>query len=336
MKIKNTLLTICLLLLLLPCSVLAAEEPIVYTVQKGDTLWDISQRFMKDPYYWPNLWAHNPTVGNPHIIYPGQKLRIFDGRIEIVPTDTEGNQLAAEELVVTPEAIELHSTYGGARAFISDEEIASLGTLVDAGDNRIMLADLTEVFLDLDDLASVRPGDVFELIDLGPQISHPVSQKILGYQVLHLGTVVVTEVGPTVATGVITRSNQEIHRGARLRQFPGYPRFIARKDASVQAAGYIIAANEDRIALGDYDVIHVDLGAEDGLEVGNTLRVHRPRPYTDAATPLTKRNGMVSLPDVELGEAVVLEVTKHTAAAVVTKIGPQPIQRGDQVNTKTP
>ena len=69
---------------------LAKEEAIIYTVKQGDTLWDISQRFIKDPYYWPNLWSNNPDIGNPHLIYPGQKLRIYNGRIEIIPVSEDG------------------------------------------------------------------------------------------------------------------------------------------------------------------------------------------------------------------------------------------------------
>ncbi len=52
--------------------VAAEQEPTVYVIQKGDTLWGLSNRFLKDPHYWPDLWSRNPAVTNPHFIYPGQ------------------------------------------------------------------------------------------------------------------------------------------------------------------------------------------------------------------------------------------------------------------------
>ena len=78
-----------------------------------DTLWGISKRFIKDPYYWPNLWSHNPGIGNPHLIYPGQTLHIYDGRIEIVPVAPPATEQAVscepaeQEEMVTADA--LHS-----------------------------------------------------------------------------------------------------------------------------------------------------------------------------------------------------------------------------------
>lgn len=48
----------------------------VYTIKKGDTLWDISSRFMKNPYLWPKLWQRNPYITNPHWIYPGNPVRL--------------------------------------------------------------------------------------------------------------------------------------------------------------------------------------------------------------------------------------------------------------------
>ncbi len=87
MIIRKAAILFCLLLL--PLSALAEEAARIYTIKKGDTLWGISERFLADPYYWPNLWSHNPAVGNPHLIYPGQRIAIVDGRIEFLPVSGE-------------------------------------------------------------------------------------------------------------------------------------------------------------------------------------------------------------------------------------------------------
>ena len=48
----------------------------IYTIKQGDTLWDISSKFLKDPFLWPKLWQRNPYITNPHWIYPGQPIRL--------------------------------------------------------------------------------------------------------------------------------------------------------------------------------------------------------------------------------------------------------------------
>jgi LysM domain-containing protein len=53
--------------------------PDEYIIQKGDTLWDLSQKFLDNPWYWPKIWSLNPSIENPHWIYPGNKLRIVPG-----------------------------------------------------------------------------------------------------------------------------------------------------------------------------------------------------------------------------------------------------------------
>ncbi|NIQ96799.1 MAG: LysM peptidoglycan-binding domain-containing protein, partial [Desulfuromonadales bacterium] len=113
MTLKKLLLLILAMLLLGPFAAAAKEEPRIYVIKKGDTLWGISQRFIKDPFYWPSLWANNPMLKNPHFIYPGQKLHIYDGRIELVPMEKEEveDQPAVEpevaaEVEAEPEVLE--------------------------------------------------------------------------------------------------------------------------------------------------------------------------------------------------------------------------------------
>ncbi|MCP4373030.1 MAG: LysM peptidoglycan-binding domain-containing protein, partial [Deltaproteobacteria bacterium] len=57
--------------------VVETETGFYYTVKKGDTLWDLSQKFSNTPYLWPDLWSDNSQITNPHLIYPGQRIRLF-------------------------------------------------------------------------------------------------------------------------------------------------------------------------------------------------------------------------------------------------------------------
>jgi hypothetical protein len=331
MKITRILLLGCLLAAIaspLP----AAEEPIIYTVKKGDTLWDISSRFIKDPYYWPNLWSHNPSIGNPHLIYPGQKLRIFAGRIEIVPADATRVAEAAAYPASIIAGISLVDVYGGAMSFISITDAASLGTLVDTVDNRVLMAAGEPVFLEMDDLGAVAPGQHLQLLELGTQVTHPLTNQPVGYQVNHLGVAEVTEVTPSVAVALIRESTREIERGTLVRPYTEPSDQIAPKPAQLYLDGFVIAADQGKIALSQLDVIHVDLGADAGLEIGNELAIFRERPPVKATRPVNQP-GEVALPEIPLGTALVIEVQAETAAALVVTVADQPIYRGDRVKT---
>ncbi len=338
MNLKRTILTICLLLMIWPCITFAKEEAIIYTVKQGDTLWDISQRFIKDPYYWPNLWSNNPAIGNPHLIYPGQKLRIYDGRIEIIPVGHNSGNIGAA--VMTPDELLLIPTYGGAQSFISNAEEESLGTLVDTVDNRVMIVTDDTVFLEMTDLAATRPGDVFELIAIGPEIFHPAAEKKLGsrfsdqpigFQTIQLGTVEVTEVTPSVAVATVTNALKEIKRGAKLRPYRQIPNRIPRIMADSVVEGYLVANDVGKLAMGQWEIILIDIGVESGLQAGHELALYRQREMTEEADK-TKR---LILPDIDLGDAIVLEVRQDFAEALITRTTNLPLYRGDQVRTKT-
>ncbi len=333
MTMKKTILLACLLLL--PLSSWAQGNQgagQTYVIKKGDTLWGISQRFLQDPDYWPDLWANNPFIRNPHFIYPGQKVAIYDGRIEIVPTRPKAPETHPAPKPVPPkpqEQITIKSL-GGSEGFVGEDGLASAGRLVDTVDNRLLMATGDTVFLQMNDLAAVHPGDRYSLVQIGKEVIHPVSGKVIGRQVTPVGTVKITAVDADVATAVITTAYREIQRGARVIPYHPAARKIALKKATRSLSGTLVASQRDQIVLAQWNVIYIDLGSQDGLEVGNLLNLSRPRKATERAL----QGKEIQLPDTLVGSAVVLKTEAHTASALVLK-SVAPIYRGDRVSTVT-
>lgn len=342
---KKILLLTLALLVFLPALVTAADKPAArtYVIKKGDTLWGISQRFIKDPYYWPNLWSNNPFIANPHLIYPGQKVAIYDGRIELVPEFPKSDEAKAEEstapapsseaavaepaeeLPVVQEAITIR-TMGGAEGFVSQDQIDSAGTLIDATDNRLLMATGDTVFCDMKNLSGTNPGDIFSLVEVGAEVFHPVSGQPMGKQVAEVGSLEVLSVNDSVATARIINATREIHRTNLLIPFKAPMMEIDLKRSEQPAEGVIISAKESKIGIGQNDIIYIDLGSADGVEPGNMVNLIRKRKPSDFIVKKTE----VNLPDVLLGAAVILTTEQHTASALVIK-SVQALYRGDQV-----
>lgn len=332
------------LLLLIPAVAVANSDGRVYTIKKGDTLWGISERFIKDPYYWPNLWSNNPFITNPHLIYPGQKLMIDDGRIKIIgkqapqpepavaPAPEQPAVVEPAEVVEQPEPAEeiTIKTLGGGEGFVAKDDLQQAGKIVDATDNRIMMADGDTVFCEMNNLGDVRPGDSFNLIEVGKEIHHPVTDELLGNQVATLGSLIILGINDEVATAKITNSFREIRRGALLIPFDPPALEVVLKQADKQLNGYVIAAKEGKISIGQNDMIYIDLGKQDGLEAGNLLYLTRSR----KPSQLVREQTDLKLPDFLLGSAVVLETKEHTASALVLKVV-EAVYRGDSVQTVT-
>jgi len=307
-------------LLLWPAALLAAAPDQVYTIKKGDTLWSISQRFIKDPHYWPSLWANNPAVTNPHLIYPGQRVAIRDGRLIILPGEeaaakpvaaVEQTQLPTREEAVTVKARR------GTEGFVSIEE-----------DDRIMLTDNSRIFVHMHDAEQLQPGAKLALVEIGRKVKHPVTGQFLGHRISYLGNTEITAVKPPVATAVIREANMEIRRGARLIPLPPGPQTITLKKPQQALAGVIVDGEREKIALSQFDVVYVDLGQREGLEPGNMLYLYRPRKGTHQSLP----GHRLALPDELLGAGVVLSTHDSTSAVLVLKsIGP--IYVGDHVTT---
>ena len=310
-----------LLLILSGTSLTMAAEEQIYTIKKGDTLWDLSQRFIDDPYYWPNVWAKNPEITNPHLIFPGQKIRILDGRLEIVPAYPEAGKTEESAQIAPPtltsvdaESIKIKSTGSGDGFILTDEE--PLGILVDSVDNRILLTQRDVVFLKMKDTASVTVGDTYGLFGRGDVIKHPQTNEPLGTMMHNLGFLQVTEINGETVVAKIGEVFREITRGAELFEYIPQRKEITLQRGTTDQGGYIIAGRDRKSTLSVNDVIFVDLGSDDGLASGNLFYLSRPRKASDE---IIKQAGSIQLPDAVLGAAITIETKANTASAIIIK-----------------
>ncbi len=324
-KLFRWLSLLSLILIFLGTSLASAAEEQIYTIKKGDTLWDLSQRFIDDPYYWPNVWANNPDITNPHLIFPGQKIRISEGKIEIIPAypDTEkGTPESGQKSPVaisetaTPrqKQITVRSTGSGDGFILTNEQ--PLGVIVDSVDGRILLTKDDIVFIKMKDVSPVTIGYTYSLFEHADEVVNPQTNEKIGTLMKNLGSVQVTEVNGTTVTAKIDRAYREIVRGSELFEFIPHEKDITLQRGKAGLKGYLIAARDEKQAFSTGDVIFINLGRKDGLKKGNLFYISRPRVASDE---IIQQAGEIELPDAVLGAAVVISTRETTASAIIIK-----------------
>jgi LysM repeat protein len=317
----------------IPVNELAAGAPSQYTVRSGDTLWDISGKFLRQPWRWPALWGMNrQQIRNPHLIYPGQILYLIqrDGRAYLSTTApagangdirlsprVRGNGLDNEAILSIPASdIEPFLT----RPLVVDQ------STVDTSARIVALPD-ARVYMGRGDSAFVRGiaapdavvGSDWQAFKPALPVRDPVTNAVIGYEAQYQGSVRVLR-GPegpdAVATVQATQSPQEMGAGSLL--LPQPPRELVRyvphaPDADVQAR---IAAVYGGVQYGGAkQVVVLNVGANAGLEPGHVLALSRTGGVV--ADP-TDSNRTITLPDDRYGLAYVYRVFPGIAYALVT------------------
>ncbi len=326
-----------------PLSALAANAPDTYTVKSGDTLWDISSIFLTSPWRWPELWGMNKTqIANPHLIYPGQMLRLVKGdgraRLELAGA---GSSQAGDVVRLSPGVRDV--TADGAaissipnrdiEPFLSRPAVVSVGEL--AKYPRIVATQEGRVFLGRGDTAYAR-GIADEKIERY-NVFRPARplydpddearKTPIAYEAFYLGTAQMAK-GGEVATLRIRESTQEIGVGDRLIPI-GRQTVISYVPRRPEKAidGRIVSIYSGLVQTGTQSVVTLNRGARHGLEVGHVLGL-----LETGATILdrtSEKREFVKLPDERIGEMFVFRVFDDIAYALVMRVT-KPVRVGDR------
>ena len=312
------------------------EEPTIYVIKKGDTLWGLSDRFLKDPHYWPNLWANNPRITNPHLVFPGQRVKVYSDRIELedvpavkpkapaVPPPSPEVKAPAEEPV--PEKTFLVS--GGA-GFLQEKDSRPTGYIISTYQGRQMVGEDDVVYTDIGKEQEAKVGDRFSIFKKLGAVSHPATNFIMGYKVIPLGVLQLSEVGVKSSKAIIAKSFMEIGSGSYLMPYRDRKREVALKASTRELSGYIIDTQTGNLAISAGDVVFLDLGFSQGIEVGNMLFIVRDVEFDQQYV----QGKIDKLPVEVVGALVVVETGENTSTALIVK-SIDTVYLGDRVELK--
>jgi hypothetical protein len=305
------------------------SHPDSYVVKKGDTLWDISSMFLRDPWYWPEIWYVNPQVQNPHLIYPGDVLTLVyvDGRPQIrssrgdvVASGTERlsprirEQQLSDALTTIP--YEVIAPFLDKGMVLQKDEIDGLPHIVALRDDVLLGATGNDAYVrgDVGGLDSA-----YSVVHIGDKLVDPDDGDVLGYQGIYVGEGVVRR-GGDPATVTLGETRREAMKGDRLlaRSEP-LPMQFAPRAPERAVEGRIVHVVDGVTQIGQYQVIVINRGARDGLEPGHVLSVWQVgnRVADDVDSSFFGRK--VQLPDEQAGLLMVFKTYDRLSYALVVR-----------------
>ena len=320
---------------------LKASAPEQYVVQKGDTLWDLSNKFLNQPWYWPEIWYMNPQVNNPHLIFPGDVINVFyvGGRPYLTVGDSSG-VTGAERLspLMRAEAIDVNDKIIPIQAIeqflirpqiVSKEELENSPHIVGARDNRLIYGAGDNVYVRGSE--GFQEGEPFNVYRAGEEFIDPKTGEVLGYQAIHVGEGEFVKEGD-VGTISLQRTEREVLRGDRilsLESLEADSAFYPRPPSS-SVDGEVIYLFDAISQVGTYQIVAMNVGTQDGIEKGNLVAIAQAgREVTD---PFAGENEdlTVQLPDEDSGVAMVFRIFDRVSYAFILDAN-RPIRIGDVV-----
>jgi hypothetical protein len=313
------------------------EYPETYIVQEGDTLWDISTVFLRDPWYWPEIWFKNPQVENPHLIYPGDTLAIIyvggERKVQILSRGEDGSVLSqtsgglnivkvnprirSKPIDATIPSIPIDSIrHLIERPLIIDEDTLNKSAYVlTSFDNHLINSINDKLYVR--NLDTTQGIGRYQIYRPSRPLYDPITDELLGYEALYVGESKLLRRGDPASVRV-TNSDREILRDDRVMPMDNtnFERDFYPRPPSTEVSGEIVALLDAISQTGVYQTIAINLGQRDGLESGNVLRILRAGDIIPDANEEDPRF-RVKLPDEAVGMAMIIRSFEKMSYALI-------------------
>ena len=324
--------------------VVREDAPDRYLVREGDTLWDIARIFLDQPWRWPDLWRVNPEIENPHLIYPGDEIRLrwVDGQpllelargpgargVRLTPNETErfAPRVRSTPLFSNIPTIDLDAIgpFLSANRVVAPSRLQQAPYVVQGEAGRILVGANDQLYArGLD--AGV--GDSFSVLRAAGTFVHPDTGEVLGTEAEEIGTAQVLATEGELSTMLVTASRADIRIGDRVVEteeravnstfFPSAP--------ERPVDGHMLAVLDGVSQIGQYSIVALDLGSRDGIVVGNVLSVLKTGPLVRDRIA----NDVVRMPSTPAGLLMVFRVFEKVSYGIVLQSS-QPLAVFDEV-----
>ncbi|EDM48474.1 LysM peptidoglycan-binding domain-containing protein [Marinobacter algicola] len=311
---------------------LRSDHPERYTVVKGDTLWDISARFLNNPWYWPEIWHVNPQVANPHLIYPGDELALvyIDGKPRVTKVSSDrvvklSPKVRSEPIDTPIPAIPLDaiSSFLTETRIVDVEELNGAPYVLEGEDGRIITGAGDRIYA-----RGEKPADNVGVFRRSKEFRDPETGEFLGLEARSIARGEVIAENKDVLTLRLKQSNEEVRIGDRL--LVGEERRITTSfvpsspDSDIEAQ--MISVDGGVSQIGQFDVVAINRGEREGLKPGNVMAVLKSGNLV--RDPIT--NETIELPSERAGLMMVFQTYEKMSYGLILQ-ATRPLSVGDKV-----
>lgn len=311
--------------------------PEVYIVKKGDTLWDISNMYLDKPWLWPQLWRTNVHITNPHLIYPGDELRLVKNK--------QGEIVL--EVVREPEKLQIKLSPEGTRSYKAAEAIPALpwSVIKPYVENEMIMSQQTydrhpyvlgdqegAVRYATDNLvlgkAARRSKDDLQIVRKQNEL-YDMDGNFIGLQIRHLAKakLVDANIGKQKLLKIL-EAKLEVKRGDRIIPAAKNEPVEMQLTAAQEQTGYIIDDLEQHNLLGKYNVVILDLGSSE-VSAGMVMGIYSQGPRiidgeqpkyegeSDVIRSAFSRGDEITQPALKVGEVIVFKTFEKASYALI-------------------
>ena len=327
---------------------LAENAPDEYIVKPGDTLWDISSVYLRDPWFWPEIWYVNPQVANPHLIYPGDKLKLvyIDGQPRLTIAERAEGGAGAKRLspqvrreplssAITAVPYDVIAGFAGRPVLLDKDQVNKAPYVVAMRDGHMIGGSGNEIYAR--GIKDSQPEERYSIIHVEGELVDPETNKVLGYTGVYVGS------GPVMVSGdpaklMLSETAREALQGDKL--------FAESVDVNVDFVPHApqsevdatVIAVKDHTVMGQYNLIAINRGTKHGIEAGHVLAIEQvgdvvmdkyAKGGLNARSGGLKRGKNVQLPSERAGVAMVYKAYDRMSFALVMEATHE-IREGDR------